>query len=46
MGGAPVLHNYKLRKLWVVYPGSSAYPIHKKAEVIPLQKIPPRWEYS
>jgi len=35
-----------LEKLWVIYPGNTRYPIHKKVEVLPLKDIQEYWEYD
>lgn len=33
------LEDLKLEKLWVIYPGTTNYPVHKKIEVIGLKNI-------
>jgi hypothetical protein len=40
------LESLNLERLWVVYPGSTAYDIHEKIHVLPLQAIPPSWNYE
>ncbi len=39
------MESLKLNKLWGVYPGSQAYSLHEKIDVIPLSKMPGQWKY-
>jgi hypothetical protein len=33
------LADLKLERAWIVYPGSEAYRVHERAEVVPLNAI-------
>lgn len=35
-----------LEKLWVIYPGNTVYPLHKRVIVLPLKAVPDRWVYG
>jgi hypothetical protein len=36
------IESLKLERAWIVYPGSQAFPIHDKVDVVPLPEFPSR----
>ncbi len=40
------LDSLSLEKIWVIYPGKTAYKLHRQVTVLPLQNIDQYWDYS
>jgi uncharacterized protein len=40
------LDSLQLKKLWIIYPGKTAYALDKKVMVLPFQDIKSEWDYS
>ena len=40
------VESLQLEKMWVVYPGSKTYALHKKITVVPLKEVPSAWVYK
>jgi len=40
------LESLNLARLWIIYPGKDAYPLHAQIEVLPLQKVGVNWVYE
>jgi predicted AAA+ superfamily ATPase len=40
------VEDLELERLWVVYPGKTAYPLTEKIQVIPLAGVRDSWNYG